>query len=61
MNHGTAKVFCKCENEYQDKRYGKEVRIANATQKGGGNSDDFIEVRCTVCKAIHRVSKSKVK
>ena len=31
---------CKCKHEYQDKRYGKQKRIFNETDKGW---------RCTVC------------
>lgn len=32
---------CTCENEYQDKVYGKHKRVFNDTLKG---------YRCTVCK-----------
>lgn len=54
---GTAKVPCKCTNDYQDRVYGRGVRIANATQKG---DDASVDVRCTVCSTLHRVSKSRV-
>jgi len=54
----TAKVNCKCAHEFQDERYGKGVRVANATQK---KNEKQTEVRCTVCKAIHHVNNSQVK
>lgn len=54
----TARVICTCKHEVQDKLYGPQVRVANATAKG---DKDITEVRCTVCKAIHRVRTSKVK
>ena len=34
---------CSCENEYQDKRYGKNQRVHNQYLKEGGGW------RCTVC------------
>ena len=58
MIQGVARVQCKCPHEYQDKQYGTHVRVANTTAK---QDKDFVEVRCSVCKAIHRVHPSKVK
>lgn len=58
MAHGSIRSFCKCIHEYQDKLYGKNIRVMNATEKG---SQDKIEVRCTVCKTVHTVNKSQVK
>lgn len=58
MKNGVARVLCSCENEFQDKRYGKGVRIANTTAKQDGTST---EVRCTVCGKLHRVSLDKVR
>ena len=55
---GTAKVVCTCEHEQQDKLHGKSVRVANATQRTNENQ---VEVRCTVCKRIHKVNKGQVK
>lgn len=38
---GDMRAFrCRCESKYQDKRYGKKLRIHNRTTKGW---------RCTVC------------
>lgn len=54
----TARVSCKCSNEFQDKQYGKGIRVANATLK---KNEIQTEVRCTVCKAIHSVNHSQVK
>ena len=58
MAHGTARVPCKCAHEYQDTRYGKGVRVMNATEKQNENK---VDVRCTVCKSVHTVNKSQVK
>ena len=38
----TVIIRCNCQNEWQDKQYGKQMRVANATNKEGKN-------RCTVC------------
>jgi hypothetical protein len=54
----TAKVLCKCVHEVQDSLYGKGVRVANATLK---QDEKQREVRCTVCKTIHKVNHSQVK
>jgi len=54
----TAKVKCKCAHEFQDKQYGTQVRLANATQKG---DDNQTEVRCSVCKTTHRVNNSQLR
>ena len=35
-------IKCSCKNEFQDKKYGKNRRVANDTQKEG-------VYRCTVC------------
>lgn len=45
-------VNCNCNNEFQDKQYGKSVRVAtpvNKSRKAGKLS----EVRCTVCGKTH--------
>ena len=36
---------CTCSHNYQDKRYGKNMRVHNQTDKDHGNV-----WRCTVCK-----------
>lgn len=58
MKNGIALVQCKCEHEYQDRKYGHRVRIANTTAK---QDKDFVDVRCTVCKTVHRVNPGAVK
>lgn len=57
----TAIVKCKCTHEFQDKKYGPQHRVANTTAKGGGPTDDTIEVRCTVCKSTTRINKGQVR
>lgn len=44
----TTIVMCRCESQFQDRRYGKQRRVANHTAKE--------EARCTVCSATHRVA-----
>ena len=58
MKNGTAKVVCNCKHDFQDAQYGANTRVANATKKQDATS---VEVRCTVCSRIHKVSPSKVK
>lgn len=55
-----ALVPCKCVNEFQDKKYGKGVRVANRTEKGPVPNGRK-KVRCTVCSAEHEVSESSLK
>lgn len=50
---GTVKVKCTCENAFQDKTYGKGVRVANKTQKDSA--------RCTVCGREHSVNREERK
>ena len=38
-------VKCTCEHEFQDKKYGYKMRMANPTEKG---------CRCTVCGKDHK-------
>lgn len=55
----TVKVKCKCTGpaaDFQDKQYGKDMRIANVTQKGEPQSRD---VRCTVCGTTHKANLNK--
>ena len=49
------KVKCSCNHTFQDTEHGKNVRVANPTTKQ--YPDGIIEVRCTVCNAIHKVKK----
>lgn len=52
------KTKCACSNEYQDKAYGKGIRIANETGKAN-------TVRCTSCGkdilTAKEVKKTKTK
>lgn len=59
MKNGTTKINCKCHHEQQDTIHGKGVRVANATAKQN-LINKTVDVRCTVCSAIHTVSDSKV-
>ena len=54
----TTIVKCKCPNEFQDKQYGEQNRVANATKKTDGVRT---EVRCTVCKTIHTVNNGQLR
>ncbi len=54
----TTRVLCACQHEYQDKLYGKGVRVANATIK---RNEKQADVRCTVCSKVHQVPVSSLK
>ena len=41
---GTKIINCSCSSAFQDQRYGKGRRLANATKSGDG--------RCTVCSKV---------
>jgi len=54
-----ALVSCQCASDFQDRRYGKQTRVANVTQKA--KSPERATVRCTVCGKEHDVAKASVK
>ena len=54
-----AVVSCQCQNEFQDKRYGKQGRLATVTQKA--KSPERAIVRCTVCGKEHDVARNSLK
>ena len=37
-------TYCTCDNEYQDNKHGKKLRVQNPT-----NAPDGRTYRCTVC------------
>lgn len=51
----TRKILCKCIHEFQDKQYGKQIRLCNLTTKSNSPTQDVI--RCTVCGTLHQVNK----
>jgi len=61
MNNGTAKIQCSCKHAQQDEMHGKGTRIANTLKKNQLDKSTEIQVRCTVCGAIHRVDESQVR
>lgn len=58
MIHTTVKHPCTCTHEWQDKEYGKGKRVMNSTAK---QDKDFMDVRCTVCSKVHRLSHGQIK
>jgi ribosomal protein S17 len=42
-------VKCECKHEYQDKKYGRKMRLCNKLQ--GKNSENN-KYRCTVCGTV---------
>lgn len=40
---------CVCYHKYQDKKYGKKMRVHNPTHKGNKASGTIL-YRCTVCE-----------
>lgn len=59
-NKTVARVSCSCNHEFQDKAYGRNVRVTNLTQKGTGSSDKAV-VRCTVCSREHTINQTQLK
>lgn len=49
----TKKIQCGCKHEFQDKKYGKGVRIANTTAKKP--TPGTVIVRCSVCASLQTV------
>lgn len=45
-------IKCTCTHEFQDKTYGKSMRVMNPTGKFGKGGKDGTH-RCTVCKKNH--------
>jgi hypothetical protein len=43
LNQGINVTNCSCKSEYQDKKYGKGLRLHNATQNAAN------KWRCTAC------------
>lgn len=48
----------KCDSKFQDKKYGRNVRIMNPTA-GGSNGTVKDGRRCTVCDKVFGPSASK--
>lgn len=55
----TALVNCTCVNEFQDKMYGKGVRVT--TPKNKSQKEGSFVVRCTVCLREHTLPSSGLK
>ena len=49
----TYKVNCTCKHDFQDKEYGKQIRIATPTQAKPSTTER--RVRCTVCTKEYTV------
>ena len=49
MEQGTKLIRCNCVSEFQDKTYGKGIRVANRNQGGKQKMGST----CTVCSKEH--------
>lgn len=59
----TARVQCSCTGpaaQFQDQRYGKNIRIANLVTKSKKGGSSSVDVKCTVCNKEHTVPESRV-
>lgn len=55
-----ALVLCSCGNDFQDKKYGKQLRVANEIGKPKPVPPKGQMIcRCTVCKKEHTVSEGR--
>lgn len=46
MANMTKAIRCNCKHEFQDQKYGKDMRVHNKT---GQAKSDGVKWRCTVC------------
>jgi len=44
-------IKCTCTHNFQDKKYGKGMRVCNVLAKTLGKTPEY---RCTVCEKIHQ-------
>lgn len=49
IKEGTRILKCTCEHEFQDKAYGKGMRVHNVTEEG--------DAACTVCTPNYRINR----
>ena len=49
MGENSKIIKCTCEHKYQDKKYGKGLRVHNKTVTKSGPSQEY---RCTVCGKV---------
>lgn len=49
---GTTTIPCNCDHEFQDKQYGRKVRLANISENG-------LTKKCTVCGNKHSKTTRK--
>lgn len=45
-------MFCSCDHEFQDSKYGKKKRVHNRTGGFGKNARSTQGWRCTVCGSV---------
>lgn len=48
----TERHICTCNSEFQDKLYGKFIRLMNLCK-------DITKIRCTVCGKVYSISAKK--
>jgi hypothetical protein len=61
MSKSIAHISCSCTGQaaqFQDNKYGKNIRVANVATKTDVPSSSSVQVSCTVCGSKHTVSKS---
>jgi hypothetical protein len=62
MSYTQARVACTCSHDFQDKTYGRGVRVANLVNKAkGGVPKGQAVVRCTVCSKEQTISEGRLK
>jgi hypothetical protein len=57
--HNVVIRLCGCENEYQDRMYGRHKRVHNLTNGGTGKREG--DAACTVCGTYHGPEAKKPK
>lgn len=64
MSKSIAHVSCACTGQsaqFQDSRYGKNVRVANVANKTDSPNSSTVTASCTVCGSKHSVSKASLR
>lgn len=51
-SNSTKIAKCNCNHEFQDERYGRNMRLMNQAPIKGGNMDRY---KCTVCSAYYTI------
>lgn len=58
MSEGVRIAQCNCKHEFQDQKYGKNMRVMNNAPAKGNSKSRY---RCTVCNREHHLKEINTK